>query len=50
MPTFVTEDGVTISQSLTIIEFLDEKYPDNAKLLPKDIVIRAKVSNFLKHF
>ena len=44
VPTFVTEDGVKISQSLPIIEFLDEKYPDKTQLLPKDILLRAKVT------
>jgi maleylpyruvate isomerase len=35
-------DGVTLTQSLAIIEYLDERYPD-PPLLPKDAVHRAVV-------
>lgn len=36
------DDGHQISQSLAIMEYLDERYPDNS-LLPKDIFHRAWV-------
>jgi len=36
------DDSVTLSQSLAIIEYLEEKYPQPA-LLPHDAVARAKV-------
>lgn len=35
-------DGEPLSQSLAIIEYLEEKYPE-PRLLPDDIVLRAKV-------
>ncbi|XP_029831463.2 maleylacetoacetate isomerase-like [Ixodes scapularis] len=35
-------DGEPISQSLAIIEYLEEKYPE-PRLLPDDIILRAKV-------
>ena len=36
-------DGQRLSQSLAIIEYLDEKYPDTAALLPVDPLGRAQV-------
>jgi maleylacetoacetate isomerase len=44
IPAFVTEDGDTISQSLAIIEFLEEKYPTKFRLMPDDPLLKAKVS------
>jgi len=38
----LVEDGEAISQSLSIIEYLDEKYPD-VPLLPKGALERARV-------
>ncbi|EEC03386.1 glutathione S-transferase, putative [Ixodes scapularis] len=35
-------DGEPLSQSLAIIEYLEEKYPE-PRLLPDDIILRAKV-------
>jgi len=43
VPAFVTEDGVKITQSVAIMEFLEEIYPDKKTLLPKDPKTRAKV-------
>ena len=41
VPTLI-DDGVTIGQSLAIMEFLEEKYPQ-APMLPKDLADRAAV-------
>lgn len=41
VPTFVDE-YVTLNQSLAIIDYLDEKYPD-VSVYPEDAVIKAKV-------
>jgi maleylacetoacetate isomerase len=44
VPTFVDEDAdVTLNQSLAIIEYLDEKYPNDCELLPKHAQDRARV-------
>ena len=42
VPTLLTDDGVALSQSMAIIEYLDEKHPTPA-LLPADALGRAKV-------
>jgi maleylpyruvate isomerase len=42
VPVLVTPAGDNLIQSLAIIEYLDETYPDPA-LLPKDAIARAKV-------
>ena len=42
LPTLVDEDGEAFSQSLAIIEYLDETHPQPA-LLPKDAAGRARV-------
>ena len=42
VPTFVDEDGTTFGQSVAIMEYLEEKYPD-VTLLPGDLSNRAKV-------
>ena len=42
VPTFVDDDGTTLSQSMAIIEYLDETRP-GPKLLPADPVGRARV-------
>ncbi|QBL08951.1 maleylacetoacetate isomerase [Rheinheimera sp. D18] len=41
VPTFVDED-VSVNQSLAIIEYLDEKYPEPA-FLPKSLAAKAQV-------
>lgn len=44
VPTFVDEDeDIILNQSLAIIEFLDEKYPEPVKLLPEHKLQRARV-------
>lgn len=35
--------GVTITQSMAIIEYLDEAFPDTVRLLPTDVAGRARV-------
>jgi maleylacetoacetate isomerase/maleylpyruvate isomerase len=42
VPALITDDGATLTQSMAILEFLDESYPDPA-LLPKDLLARARV-------
>ena len=38
-------NGETITQSMAILEFLEESFPDKTKLLPNDRIQRAKVTN-----
>ena len=42
VPSFITDDGQVLTQSLAIIEYLDETYP-NPLLLPKSPLDRARV-------
>ncbi len=42
VPALVTDDGVRLTQSLAICEYLDERYPEPA-LLPVDAAGRARV-------
>jgi len=42
VPTLVLDDGTRLSQSLAIIEYLDEKYPQTP-LLPADTLGKARV-------
>jgi maleylacetoacetate isomerase len=42
VPSFITDDGKTLTQSLAIIEYLEEKHP-TPPLLPKSPVDRARV-------
>ena len=42
LPALVEDDGTTLFQSLAILEYLDEKYPD-PPLLPSDAAGRARV-------
>lgn len=42
VPVLVDDDGTTVTQSLAIMEYLDEKYPA-VPLLPKDAAGRARV-------
>ncbi|MDC7702118.1 maleylacetoacetate isomerase [Vogesella indigofera] len=37
------DNGVLLTQSLAICEYLDEAYPDSARLLPDGAVLRARV-------
>jgi len=43
VPTLVDDDGTVVSQSLAIIEYLDETRPDTPRLLPADAPSRARV-------
>lgn len=44
VPTFVDEDeDIILNQSLAIIEYLDERYPETARLLPQHKLARARV-------
>ncbi len=45
VPSFETDDGTVLTQSLAILEYLEETHP-NPPLLPKDPVARAKVRGF----
>lgn len=45
LPSLVLDDGVVLTQSLAICEYLDEQYPD-PPLLPSDPVERAHVRAF----
>jgi maleylpyruvate isomerase len=45
VPTLILDDGRTLTQSLAIIEWLEETFPFPA-LLPKDAFARAKVRAF----
>lgn len=45
VPTLETDDGAVLTQSLAIVEWLDETHPE-PPLLPKDAVRRAKVRAF----
>lgn len=45
VPALVLDDGTVLTQSLAMIEYLDEVHPEPA-LLPKDPVRRAKVRAF----
>jgi maleylacetoacetate isomerase/maleylpyruvate isomerase len=42
VPTFVTDEGEALEQSMAIIEYLDETHPE-PPLLPRDAIGRAKV-------
>lgn len=43
VPALVTEEGALLTQSLAIMEYLEECYPNAAPLLPKDATGRARV-------
>lgn len=43
VPTLIDDDGTTITQSLAIIEYLDETRPDTPPLMPGDPAGRARV-------
>lgn len=50
VPTLVAENGkVKLTQSIAILEYLEEKYPDNP-LLPKDLYKRSIVRNLVNIF
>jgi len=42
VPALITDDGNTLTQSMAILEYLDETYPEPA-LMPADALARARV-------
>lgn len=48
VPLFIDEDGTHLSQSLAIVEYLDETRPDPA-LLPSEPAARAQARGFAQH-
>ena len=42
VPLLVEDDGLTVSQSLAIIQYLDERYPQ-PRLIPQDLLARTRV-------
>ena len=40
VPVLVTDDGAAIPESLVILEYLDERYPETTPMLPKPPVTR----------
>lgn len=47
VPTLVNE-GFSLGQSIAILEYLEEEYPD-IPLLPEDTQLRAKIRAFVQH-
>lgn len=47
VPALVEEDGLVITQSAAILEYLEEKYPERA-LLPDTVEERARVRSFVQ--
>ncbi len=43
VPTLIDDDGTRVTQSMAIMEYLDETRPDTAALLPADAKGRARV-------
>ncbi len=43
VPTLVDDDGTVLTQSMAIIEYLDETRPDTPRLMPADAAGRARV-------
>lgn len=43
VPTLVDDDGTVVTQSMAIIEYLDETRPDTPSLMPGDAIGRARV-------
>ncbi len=48
VPCLVTEQGKSISQSVAIMEYLEEAYPNTKRLLPRDPIKRAKVREMVE--
>ena len=46
VPALETDSGERITQSLAIMEWLDETYPERAPLLPGDALARARIRAF----
>ncbi|MFD1626547.1 glutathione S-transferase family protein [Azospirillum griseum] len=50
VPVLVEEDGAVIVGGWALIEYLEEAYPDNTQLLPRDVVHRAEVRRLADWF
>jgi maleylpyruvate isomerase len=48
VPTLVTPEGHMLTQSIAIIEYLEERFPEAPKLLPGDAVNRANIRNVVE--
>ena len=46
VPTLELIDGTTITQSIAIIEYLNEQYPKGVKLMPDSITERARARSY----
>ena len=46
VPALVTDDGHVLTQSMAIMEWLDEAYPDRPRLLPGSALERARIRAF----
>jgi maleylacetoacetate isomerase len=49
LPSLVTSDGMTINQSLAIIEYLEGAYPDTTSIFPDTEVGKAKAREYFLH-
>ena len=45
LPTLI-DDNFTVTQSLAIIEYLDDKYKKKRKLIPEELILRTKIKEF----
>ncbi len=50
VPVLVEEDGAVIVGGWALIEYLEEAYPDNTQLLPREVVHRAEVRRLADWF
>lgn len=49
LPVLVTEDGLAIAESETIIDFLDDRYP-SPPLMPESVADRVQMRNAIRTF
>ena len=49
LPVLMTDEGVAIAESETIIDYLDERYPTPA-LMPADLAARARMRTIIRSF
>ncbi|SCW59788.1 Glutathione S-transferase [Sphingobium faniae] len=49
LPVLVTDDGLAIAESETIIDYLDEQFP-TPPLMPADAAARARMRNIIRTF
>ena len=48
VPTIVEDDGYALWESVVILEYLDERYPQGAKLYPGDARSRARIRRLVR--